>query len=133
MIDLVRGEQIISKKWKNTMKTECLECGEPFSGRIDKKFCSDYCRNSYNNKVDKDSKNLIRNTNNWLRKNHRLLSELNETGKTKVTRRKLLDGNFDFNYFTSIYTTKTGNTYFYIYDQGYLALENDYYLLIKKE
>ncbi|OGS73987.1 MAG: hypothetical protein A3F91_14490 [Flavobacteria bacterium RIFCSPLOWO2_12_FULL_35_11] len=115
------------------MKTKCLECDEPFSGRIDKKFCSDYCRNSYNNKVDKDSKNLIRNTNNWLRKNHRLLTELNETGKTKVTRRKLLDGNFDFNYFTSIYTTKTGNTYFYIYDQGYLALENDYYLLIKKE
>ena len=115
------------------MKTKCLECGEPFSGRIDKKFCSDYCRNSYNNKIDKDSKNLIRNTNNWLRKNHRLLSALNETGKTKVTRRKLLDGNFDFNYFTSIYTTKTGNTYFYIYDQGYLALENDYYLLIKKE
>lgn len=115
------------------MKTKCLECGEPFSGRIDKKFCSDYCRNSYNNKIDKDSKNLIRNTNNRLRKNHRLLSELNETGKTKVTRRKLLDGNFDFTYFTSIYTTKTGNTYFYIYDQGYLVLENDYYLLIKRE
>ncbi|WP_372769356.1 hypothetical protein [Lutibacter sp.] len=115
------------------MKNKCLECGEPFSGRIDKKFCSDYCRNSYNNKIDKDSKNLIRNINNRLRKNHRLLSVLNESGKTKVTRRKLLDGNFDFNYFTSIYTTKTGNTYFYIYDQGYLALENDYYLLIRKE
>ena len=115
------------------MKNKCLECEEPFSGRIDKKFCSDYCRNRYNNKSDKYSKTLIRNTHNWLCKNHRMLSELNETGKTKVTRRKLLDGNVYFNYFTSIYTTKTGNTYFYIYDQGYLALENDYYLLIKKE
>ena len=131
---LLKSLKIANKKKKiNVMKTKCLECDEPFSGRIDKKFCSDYCRNSYNNKVDKDSKNLIRNTNNWLKKNHRLLSELNESGKTKVTRRKLLDGNFDFNYFTSIYTTKTGNTYYYIYDQGYLALENDYYLLIKKE
>ena len=47
---------------------KCLECDEKVIGRIDKKFCSDYCRNSYNNKVDKASKNLIRNTNNRLRK-----------------------------------------------------------------
>jgi predicted nucleic acid-binding Zn ribbon protein len=112
---------------------KCLECGESFKGRIDKKFCSDYCRNSYNNKVNKDSKNLIRNTNNRLRKNYKILSELNLSGKTKVTRAKLLNHNFDFNFFTSIYTTKTGNTYFYIYDQGYLALDNDFYLLIKKD
>jgi predicted nucleic acid-binding Zn ribbon protein len=115
------------------MKKKCLECDEPLNGRVDKKFCSDYCRNSYNNKVNKESKNLIRNTNNRLRKNYRLLTELNTRGKTKVSRRKLLDGNFDFNYMTSVYTTKTGNTYYYIYDQGYLALENDTYLLIKKD
>ena len=112
---------------------QCLECGEPFKGRIDKKFCSDYCRNSYNNKVNKDSKNLIRNTNNRLRKNYKILSELNQSGKTKTTRSKLLTYNFDFSFFTSIYTTKTGNTYFYVYDQGYLPLENDFYLLIKKD
>ena len=76
------------------MKKKCLECEEPLNGRVDKKFCSDYCRNSYNNKIDKESKNLVRNTNNRLRKNHRLLSELNVSGKTKVTRTKLLNGNF---------------------------------------
>ena len=102
-------------------------------GRIDKKFCSDYCRNTYNNKVNKESKNLIRNINNRLRKNYKVLSELNKSGKTKTTRNKLYDKGFDFQLFTSIYTTKTGNTYFYIYDQGYLALDNDFYLLIKKD
>ena len=112
---------------------QCLECGEKIIGRIDKKFCTDYCRNSYNNKVNKESKNLIRNTNNRLRKNYKILSELNISGKTKVTRTKLFDKGFDFNYFTSIYKTKTGNVYFYLYDQGYLALENDYFLLIKRE
>ena len=115
------------------MNKLCPECGEKIIGREDKKFCSDYCRNAYNNKVNKDSKNLIRNTNNRLRKNYKILSELNNSGKTKVTRSKLLNQNFDFNFFTSIYTTKTGNTYFYIYDQGYLPLENEYYLLIKRE
>ena len=112
---------------------KCLECNEKVLGRIDKKFCSDYSRNSYNNKVDKESKNLIRNTNNRLRKNYKILSELNISGKTKVTRRKLFDKGFDFIFFTSIYTTKTGNVYYYLYDQGYLGLENDYFLLIKRD
>ena len=111
----------------------CLECEEVLKGRVDKKFCSDYCRNAYNNRVNKDSKNLIRNINNRLRKNYKILSELNITGKTKVTRTKLYDQGFDFNFFTSIYKTKTGNTYFYIYDEGYLPLENELFLLIKKE
>jgi hypothetical protein len=116
------------------MKTrKCLECDEVVKGRIDKKFCSDYCRNSHNNKVNKDSKNLIRNINNRLRKNYKILSELNITGKTKVTRTKLYDKGFDFQFFTSIYKTKTGNTYFYIYDEGYLSLDNELFLLIKKD
>ena len=112
---------------------KCLECEEVLKGRVDKKFCSDYCRNAHNNRVNKDSKNLIRNINNRLRKNYKILSELNISGKTKVTRTKLYDKGFDFNFFTSIYKTKTGNTYFYIYDEGYLPLENELFLLIKKE
>lgn len=111
----------------------CLECGEVLKGRIDKKFCSDYCRNTYNNKVNKESKNLIRNINNRLKKNHKILSELNTLGKTKVSRNRLYDKGFDFQLFTSIYTTKSGNTYFYVYNQGYLALENEMYLLIKRD
>ena len=111
----------------------CLECSEKVVGRIDKKFCSDYCRNAYNNKVNKESKNLIRNTNNRLRKNYNILSKLNVSCKTKVTRRKLFDKGFDFNFFTSIYTTKTGNIYYYVYDEGYLPLENEVFLLIKRD
>lgn len=112
---------------------KCLECGESFQGRSDKKFCSDYCRNSYNNKVNRDSKNLIRNTNNHLRKNYKILTDLNPSGKTKVSKSKLLHLNFDFQLFTSIYTTKSGNVYYYVYDQGYLLLDNDYLLLVKND
>ena len=111
---------------------KCIECDEPFQGRSDKKFCSDHCRNAYNNKLDVDTKNLLHNTNNRLRKNYKILAKLNVSGKTKVTRLKLFDHNFDFHYFTSIYTTKSGSVYYYVYDQGYLELENEYYLLIKK-
>ncbi len=114
-------------------KKTCLECNEPIQGRSDKKFCSDYCRNTYNNKVNKDSRNLIRNINNRLRKNYKILSELNPTGKTTVSKMKLLDKNFDFQHFTSTYTTKKGTIYYFCYDQGYLEIENNYYVLIKRE
>jgi hypothetical protein len=110
----------------------CLECNEKIIGREDKKFCSDGCRNAYNNKINKDSNNFMRNVNNKLRKNYRVLSDLNTEGKTKTTRTKLMSKGFNFEFFTNILQTKTGNTYFYVYDQGYMILENDYYLLVKK-
>ncbi len=110
----------------------CLECGERLVGRIDKKFCNDGCRNTYNNRVNKDTRNLVRNINNRLRKNYRILEELNPGEKTKVSRSKMMARGFDFNYFTSIYTTKAGTIYYFVYDQGYLPLENEYYALVKR-
>ncbi len=114
------------------MEKSCPECGEKIIGRTDKKFCSDYCRNAYHNKANKDTTNLIRNTNNQLRKNHRILEELNPNDKTSVPRSKLVSKGFNFELFTSIYTTKTGNQYFFVYDLGYLKLENDFYALVRR-
>ncbi len=115
------------------MLKSCLECGEKIVGREDKKFCSDGCRNAYNNKINKDSTNFMRNINNKLRKNYRILSELNVEGKSKTTRTKLLSKGFDFEFFTNILNTKSGNTYYFLYDQGYLPLENDIFMLVKKD
>jgi len=114
------------------MTKSCLECGENIVGRGDKKFCSDGCRNTYNNKINKDSTNFMRNVNNKLRKNYRILLELNTEGKTKSTRAKMLSKGFDFDLITNILHTKTGNTYYFLYDQGYLPLDNDNYMLVKK-
>lgn len=114
------------------MEKTCLECGEKIVGRVDKKFCSDYCRNAYHNKNNKDSNNLVRNINNLLRRNYRILEELNPTDKTKASKTKLLAKGFNFEYFTSIYTTKTGTVYYFVYDQGYLPLDNGYYALVRR-
>ena len=113
---------------------KCLECGASIRGRVDKKFCSDYCRNAYHNQRNRDSKNLIRNINNRLRKNYRILDSFPlREGKTRTTRNKLLDKGFDFDYFTNLYTTKKGSTYYFVYDLGYLPLENDYYMIVKRD
>ena len=112
----------------------CPECNQKIIGRSDKKFCSDYCRNNYNNKLNKDSKNLVRNVNNRLRKNYRILESLNPDKKRKVSKEQLRKADFDFTYFTSIYTTKAGAVYYFVYDQGYLPLEDgDFYALVKKD
>lgn len=113
------------------MKT-CLDCGEKILGRDDKKFCNDSCRNAYNNKINKDSNNFMRNINNRLRRNYRILSEINPGDQTTTSRHQLLHKGFDFDYFTSIKKTKKGNTYYFLYDQGYLFLRDGECKLVKK-
>ena len=111
-----------------------MECKEPIRGRTDKKFCSDYCRNAYHNKRNKDSKNLIRNINNRLRKNYRILDSFPlKDGKTRTSRNSLINKGFDFDFITSLYTTKKGSTYFFVYDLGYLPLDNDYFMIVKRD
>lgn len=112
------------------MKRTCKECGAEFVGRSDKKFCSAQCRSSYNNRLNSDATNFIRNINNILRKNRRILSELNPNGKATVHRDKLIERGFRFSYFTNEYITKSGNIYRFCYDQGYLEIDNDYFTLV---
>ena len=51
----------------------------------------------------------------------------------KANKEKLQRLGFQFKYLTHIYTTKTGKTYYYCYDYGYLPLENDWYLIVKRK
>lgn len=110
----------------------CLSCGAAIKGRADKKFCDDQCRNTYNNSLNSDNTNYIRNVNNVLRKNRRILEELNTdpSGKTKIPKTKLLQKGFQFDYLTNILNTKAGKTYYFCYEHGYLPIENDWLMLV---
>lgn len=112
----------------------CMDCGDPLHGRSDKKFCSDACRNSYNNKQHKDQTNLMRNINNKLRKNFRILSELSfSDGKAKTHKNSLMASGFDFEFFTNLKTYKNGSQYVFVYDYGYKILDGDFVLVVKKD
>ena len=54
----------------------CLACDKPVKGRTDKKFCDDFCRNKYNNQLKAGCNNYVRNINNALGKNRRILESL---------------------------------------------------------
>lgn len=114
-------------------KVKCLECKIQIYGRVDKKFCSDQCRTSYHNKNNSDSNNFMRNINNILRKNRRIMISLNPKQTTKVTKVELLDLGFKFSYYTNEYKTHAGKTYKFCYDQGYLDIGKGKYALVKRK
>lgn len=115
------------------MKKPCLECGDTITGRADKKFCSDQCRSAHNNRLNRDATNFVRNINHILRKNRRILAELNPEGKAQVRRDKMVERGFKFSYFTNEYRTKSGNTYRFCYEQGYLEREKGYVTLVVRQ
>jgi hypothetical protein len=111
----------------------CRECEHVLRGRKDQKFCSDQCRNTFNNRQNEDANNYVRRINNILRKNRRILTTLNPKGKVTVDGIRLAEEGFNFHYFTNIYTTQKGSQYYFCYDQGYLRIENDQYMLVHKQ
>ncbi len=112
------------------MERYCLECGAKLIGREDKKFCNDQCRNSYNNKLNRDDNSIMHSINRKLRKNRRILKELNPNGKAKVRRSELDRAGFNFKHFTHVYKTKEGKVYYFCYEYGYLPLEKGYFALV---
>jgi hypothetical protein len=112
----------------------CLLCEKPLKGRSDKKFCDDYCRAAYNNDLKSAANNNIRNVNNALGKNRRILESLLPEGEqmVKANRDKLLHLGFQFKYMTHTYTNQKGNVYHFCYEYGYLPLENNWFLIVKR-
>jgi predicted nucleic acid-binding Zn ribbon protein len=116
-----------------TTKRECLACGKVLHGRADKKFCNDYCRNAYNNNLKSANSPFVRNINNALLKNRRILEAvLGAEEMQKTTKDKLLQLGFQFKFLTHTYTNKKGNVYTFCYEYGYLPLEADWFLVVKR-
>jgi predicted nucleic acid-binding Zn ribbon protein len=113
----------------------CLECGETIKGRSDKKFCSDACRNMYHYRSNNAPINYVRNVVNALKRNRRILTELNDgpEGTKKVHREKLVERGYNFMYHTNIYRTRKGNTYVFCFEHGYLELNDDWLALVRRD
>lgn len=116
----------------------CLECGEPVKGRADKRFCTDQCRSQYNNKLNSDHVNLVRNINGVLKKNRRIMEGLLQSGtepfKPRVVKREVLsNAGFNFNYMTHRKITRKGDMYIYCYEFGYREVDGDSFMVVRDE
>ncbi len=115
------------------MKRNCLECGESFEGRVDKKFCCDQCRNTFNNRQNKDASNFCRNINRLLRNNRKVLENFANNKKYKTNKEKLITAGFNFDYLTNIYKTKTGKIYYFCYDYGYIENDDNTFTIVERK
>ena len=97
----------------------CPYCNKIITGRTDKVFCDDRCRNNFYYEINNEQKTFIRNINKILLKNRGILRTVNPSGRTSVPKRYLEELGFDFNCFTGIHKTKKGKLYYLVYDQAY--------------
>ncbi|MBS1730192.1 MAG: hypothetical protein JSS67_05365 [Bacteroidetes bacterium] len=111
----------------------CLACHKPLRGRSDKKFCDDYCRNAYNNQLRIKEPPAIKKIILILKNNRKILADLlGEENMIKKPKEKFLTLGFLFDYHTHIYKNKNGNIYFFCFEYGFLPLENDWFLIVKR-
>lgn len=115
------------------MEKLCLDCNTIIKGRSDKKFCDDQCRTSYNNKIKIGVASSLKTINKILKQNRSILEILCIDGKAKTSKIKLVQHGFNFTYFTHLYETQKGQTYKFCYEFGYLDLEHDWFLLVKRK
>lgn len=100
---------------------KCMTCGRPLQGRVDKKFCDDYCRSAYNNRKYTHERGYIRKVNHLLLRNRRILASyvLEEKENQPVPKELLYSKGFQFDYFTHTEIAEDGARYYCCYDHAY--------------
>ncbi len=119
--------EFMSNREKNNTPDErkCPACGRTITGRANKIYCDDNCRNNYYYKLYGNQHLLVRNVNVVLLRNRLALKSLNPYGRKTFPKQALVDKDFDFDYFTGIRKTKKGKVYYVVYDYAYAVNEND--------
>lgn len=117
----------------DSLDKTCLTCGIQLRGRRDKKFCSDQCRSTHYNRVSLGSSHFVRQVNTVLRKNWRILHELQAENTHVVSEDLLRLRGFDFNFCTSIHKTHEGNYCYYCYDLGYFRTARNQLFIVDQK
>lgn len=111
----------------------CLYCNASLKGRTDKKFCDAGCRNAYHNSHHAPEEAYIKEVNKTLRKNRSILRRCSPEGKTTIRRSALVTLGFNFYYNTHTFTSKNGNSYKFCYDYGYMPVQENKILIVKRQ
>jgi len=119
------------------LENECLQCEKKLSGRSDKKFCNDTCRNLYN-------RNRKKNAPEWrsdkeegiikaIKKNYDILKNAStfKTFPFTYSRHEMLDQGFHFKFHTSIRENKSNHEiYYFCFEYGYKLLSAEKVIIV---
>lgn len=108
-------------KYHRPMK-ECRECGELFPSKDNKHFCNTKCKNTYNNREQRERNAYLKPKNKVLRQNFSILRKLLESNVfsiDEIPKTLLLYEGFDFTVFTGVSKQKGGReTITWVYSLG---------------
>jgi len=113
-------------------------CGNTFTGRSDKKFCSDQCRNRSRRDEHKQARwhepSYYPKITEILRKNHQILETTyqHKGESTVVSHFMLRDAGFNYEFHTRILVTAKG-IYKFCFNYGWRELENGKILIVQNE
>ena len=100
---------------------KCVECGEKIEGRIDKIFCSSYCKSAYHHKKNRGKEqSFYLKIDKQLKLNRQLLNHFNKAGKAVIRKDELLKTGFNPKYFTHYWKNQKGDVYLFCYEYGFL-------------
>ena len=105
------------------MNRLCLNCAIEIIGRVDNKYCNEYCRSNHHNEKRKIKEaTLFSKIEKQLKLNRRLLRDFNRAGKSTVRKEKFIEAGFDPNYFTHYWKNQKGDVYLFCFDYGFLKV-----------
>tara|TARA_B100000809_G_scaffold238913_1_gene260057 strand:- start:6929 stop:7300 length:372 start_codon:yes stop_codon:yes gene_type:complete len=103
---------------------KCIECSDIIEGRIDKIFCSPYCKSSYHHKKNRGKKqSFYIAIDKQLKLNRQLLSHFNKAGKAVIRKNELLKAGFNPKYFTHYWKNNKREVYLFCYEFGFLETQ----------
>ena len=115
------------------MKTECQQCGKPIRGRTDKKFCDSNCKNTFNFAKRRETRNEVKEIDNYLHRNREILATLmGESKKEMFDRTVLTRAKFRWEYMTGIYKNKQDKWYHLVYDFAWMEFTDQRILVVRK-
>lgn len=101
------------------MNPSCIECGATLSGRSDKKFCSDYCRATWHNRLYRKSVSEQSPVTRILRQNYAVLTRLLGSGRHRADRHHLEQWQFNPAYCTASRRDPLGRRIYSCYSYTY--------------
>ncbi len=109
----------------------CIFCGRELSGRSDKKFCDDNCRNNYGYQHNKYNNDVVNKINKSLLYNRNILKSITKCRRKIVKKQMLVDNDFDFDMMTGVRKTHKQQEYRLLYDYAYRCVNDEDVLVIR--
>ncbi|MFK8039450.1 MAG: hypothetical protein AB8B74_14250 [Crocinitomicaceae bacterium] len=102
-------------------------CSKIVIGRIDRVFCSSYCKSDFHATENKKSGKTIFKfkIDSVLKKNRAILAKYNIKSKATVRKEVLLEEGFNPRIFTHYWKNVKGDTYLFCYDQGFKEVKDN--------